>query len=268
MKYINGKDRDQLEIFSLEQAIDANNEVRLIDAFVKSIDLEQVGFSVDFGENGRPAYHPGDLLRLYLYGYLNRIRSSRHLEKECKRNLELMWLLRGLAPDHNTIANFRKDNPQAIKKVFRMTVQLAKQFDLIGGQLLAGDSTKLRAQNSKKNNFNPKKIALHLNRIDEKLDAYNQELAAADGDPASQSAIKKQLIKYRGQRRKYEHMQQVLEETSETQISTSDPDSRQMITRNHITEVAYNVQSTAHLPGRTKPHNQCPLVQKEKRKNH
>lgn len=108
MKYINGKDRDQLEIFSLEQAIDGNNEVRLIDVFVKRLFL--------------PAYHPGDLLRLYLYGYLNRIRSSRHLEKECKRNLELMWLLRGLAPDHNTIANFRKDNPQAIQKVFRMTV--------------------------------------------------------------------------------------------------------------------------------------------------
>jgi hypothetical protein len=100
---------------------------------------------------GHPAYHPSDLLKLFIYGYLNKIRSSRDLEKECKRNIELMWLIKCLRPDHNTIANFRKDNPKAIKRVFRTTVQIAKHFDLIGGKLIAGDSTKLRAQNRRDN---------------------------------------------------------------------------------------------------------------------
>ena len=131
MKFITSKDRNQIEMFSLDQAIDQDNEIRLIDLFVGSLTLSDFGFKMDFIENGRPAYHPSDLLRLFLYGYLNRVRSSRQLEKECKRNLEGMWLMRGLVPDHNTIANFRKDNPKAIQKVFRATVQLAKHFDLI-----------------------------------------------------------------------------------------------------------------------------------------
>jgi hypothetical protein len=113
---------------------------------------------------------------------MNRIRSSRNLEKECKRNIELIWLINGLVPDHNTISNFRKDNPKAIKKVFRATVNLAKNLDLIGGILLAGDGTKLRAQNSKKNNYNERKIALHLEYIENKLAQYIEELATADGD--------------------------------------------------------------------------------------
>jgi transposase len=112
---------------------------------------------------------------------MNRIRSSRNLEKECKRNIELIWLINGLVPDHNTISNFRKDNPKAIKKVFRATVNLAKNLDLIGGILLAGDGTKLRAQNSKKNNYNERKIALHLEYIENKLAQYIEELATADG---------------------------------------------------------------------------------------
>jgi transposase len=121
MKHILGKDRNQIEILSLNELIAQDNEVRTIDLFVDSLDLQQFGFRVDFGENGRPAYRPGDLLRLYLYGYLNRTRSSRVLEIECKRNIELMWLMRGLTPDHNTISNFRKNNPLAIQKVFRAT---------------------------------------------------------------------------------------------------------------------------------------------------
>lgn len=244
MKFIQGKDRSQTEFFCLEQAVSEDNEVRLLDLFVGSLPLSDYGFNMDFNDNGRPAYHPGDLLKLFIYGYLNRLRSSRQLEKECKRNIELMWLMRGLAPDHNTIANFRKDNSKAIKKVFRATVQLASHFELIGGALVAGDSTKLRAQNGKKNNYNPKKIALHLNRIDEKLEEYIQQLAQEDGDTASKTDAQLKVAKYLEQRRKYEHLQQVLEESGETQISTSDPDSRNMITRNNITEVAYNVQST------------------------
>ena len=159
MKFIQGHDRAQIHLFpvSLEQAIDPDNMVRFIDLFVDSLPLNEYGFRTDFIENGRPAYHPGDLLKLYIYGYLNKTRSSRDLEKECKRNIEVIWLLKSLQPDHNTISNFRMDNPKAIKKVFRATVQIAKHFDLIGGKLIAGDSTKLRAQNSKKNNFNQKK---------------------------------------------------------------------------------------------------------------
>ena len=244
MKFIKGKDRNQLEFYCLEEAIDPNNEVRLIDLFAASLNLADYGFKTEFMENGRPAYHPSDLLRLFLYGYLNRIRSSRHLEKECKRNLEVMWLMRGLVPDHNTIANFRKDNPKAIQKVFRATVQLAKHFDLIGGKLIAGDSTKLRAQNSKKSNFNAKKIERHLAYIDAKLDEYSKLLAAEDGDSQAKNEAKEKIQNHLNQRKKYEQMQQVLSQTDEVQISTSDPDSRQLITRNQITEVAYNIQST------------------------
>jgi transposase len=159
MKFITGIDRNQAVLFpvTLDETVDRDNEVRLIDMFVDSLSLQHFGFKTEFAENGRPAYHPSDLLKLYIYGYLNKTRSSRDLEKETKRNIEVIWLLKGLKPDHNTIANFRRDNPKAIKKVFRATVEMAKHFDLIGGKLIAGDSTKLRAQNSKKKQFQPKK---------------------------------------------------------------------------------------------------------------
>lgn len=248
MKFIKGKDRHQVEFYCLEEAIDQDNDVRFIDLFVGSLSLSNFGFKTEFIENrqagGRPAYHPADLLRLFLYGYMNRIRSSRQLEKECKRNLEVMWLMRGLVPDHNTIANFRKDNPKAIQKVFRATVQLAKHFELIGGKLIAGDSTKMRAQNSKKNNFNKKKIDRHIAYIDAKLDEYAGVLAAEDGDDSKKKEAQDKIQKHLKQRNKYEHMHEQLSQGDEVQISTSDPDSRQLITRNQITEVAYNIQST------------------------
>lgn len=252
MKFIIGKNRQQIPLFvsSLEEAIDQNNEIRLIDLFVDSLILSDFGFKMDFIDNGRPAYHPADLLKLFIYGYLNRMRSSRVLEKECKRNIELMWLLKGLAPDHNTIANFRKDNSKAIRKVFQATVSLAKHFDLIGGKLLAGDSTKLRAQNSKKNNFNPKKIERHLEYIENKLSEYNAALALADDDASSSPSTSnkkaiQEAIDTQNQRKDfYNDLTNQLEESGEPQVSTSDPDSRQLITRNNITEVAYSVQTT------------------------
>ena len=187
MKFIQGHNRNQINLFpiSLDQSIDPENEVRIIDLFVESLSIKDFGFRTDFMENGRPAYHPTDLLKLFIYGYLNKVRSSRDLEKECKRNIEVMWLLKSLKPDHNTIANFRRDNPKAIKKVFRATVQIAKHFDLIGGDLIAGDSTKLRAQNSKKNNFNQAKIDRHIAYIDNKLEEYTQALSENDGDEKS-----------------------------------------------------------------------------------
>jgi len=246
MKFIEGIPRDQAVIFEgcLDNAIEPDNEVRVIDAFVHSLDLGEFGFKVHFPENGRPAYRPTDLLKIFIYGYLNRIRSSRALEKECSRNIELMWLLNSLKPDHNTIANFRKNNPKAIKKVFRATVQLAKHFNLIGGKLLAGDSTKLRAQNSKKNNFNKKKIDRHLAYIENKLEQYNKALVEADGDKEKEEEIKDKMDQQNKRKQNYQNLEAELERTGQKQISSSDPDSRNIMIRNGITEVAYNIQST------------------------
>ena len=244
MKFIQGHDRTQTHLFpiSLDQSIDTDNEVRLIDLFVDSLPIADFGFKTSFIENGRPAYHPANLLKLYLYGYLNKMRSSRDLEKACKRNIEVMWLLKSLQPDHNTISNFRRDHPKAIKKVFRATVQIAKHFNLIGGKLIAGDSTKMRAQNSKKNNFNPKKITRHIAYIDKKLETYNKELAIADQD--AKKKINQEIEKHTKRRENYKRIEKRLEESGDTQVSTSDPESRQMTIRNNITEVAYNVQTT------------------------
>jgi transposase len=244
MKFISGINRSQSTIFpvTLEQAIDRDNEVRIIDLFVDSLKLQDYGFDMEYVENGRPAYHPSDLLKLYIYGYLNKTRSSRDLEKECRRNIEVMWLLKGLIPDHNTISNFRKDNPKAIKKVFRATVQIARHFDLIGGKLIAGDSTKLRAQNSKKNNYNQKKIDRHVVYIENKLTEHNQQLSEADEDKKHQ--IEDEIKKQNQHKEKYNQLEKELEDSGETQVSTSDPESRQMVIRNNITEVAYNVQTT------------------------
>jgi transposase len=244
MKFIEGQNRAQLVLIptSLDALIDADNEVRTIDLFVDSLDIKDFGFAVKESLEGRPAYHPKVLLKLFIYGYLNRIRSSRALEKECSRNIELMWLLKQLTPDHNTISNFRKDNAEGIRKVFQATVSIAKYFNLIGGKLIAGDSTKLRAQNSKKNNFNQGKIDRHLAYIEQKIELYQQELAEADGDQKKElhKAIKQQKQRKEG----YVHLQAELNKTGQEQISISDPDSRQMVLRNTITEVAYNVQST------------------------
>jgi transposase len=193
MTYIKGFNRNQAVLIpeAIDLLIDKNNEIRFIDSFVDSLNIVAFGFKdIRLNKNGRPPYHPKDLLKLYIYGYLNKIRSSRALEKECKRNIELIWLIKGLVPDHNTISNFRKDNPAAIKKVFRATVNIAKNLDLIGGILLAGDGTKLRAQNSKKNNYNQKKIDRHITYIENKLQEYCKALETADGD-AKEEIIKK-----------------------------------------------------------------------------
>ena len=243
MQFIQGKNRTQSILFpeTLDQIIDQDNEVRIIDLFVESINLKEFNFEVKASTEGRPPYNPKDLLKLYVYGYLNSIRSSRVLEKECKRNIEIMWLMKELAPDHNTISNFRRDNEKAIRKVFHYTVGIAKHFDLIGGKLIAGDSTKLRAQNSKKNNFNERKIERHLAYIDNKLDEYNQALELADDE--NKSIIQKEIQKQNNRKNQYHTLRAELASTGEVQISLSDPESRQMITRNNITEVAYNVQT-------------------------
>ena len=244
MKFIQGHNRTQINLFpvSLDQSIDPDNEVRIIDLFVDSLSIKDYGFRTDFPENGRPAYHPADLLKLFIYGYMNKVRFSRYLEKECRRNIEVMWLLKCLRPDHNTISNFRRDNPKAIKKVFRTTVQIAKHFDLIGGKLIAGDSTKLRAQNSKKNNYNQAKIDRHIAYIDNKLEEYTRALAENDGD--NRMKIEAEINKQEERKAAYRDLEKKLRESGEPQISLSDPESRQIMIRNNITEVAYNVQTT------------------------
>jgi len=245
MQYLEKESRTQLTLYTtcLDDMIGQENSVRAIDQFVDLLDLEKLGFA-PLPSQGRPPYNPADLLKLYIYGYMNRMRSSRQLERECHRNIELMWLLGNLKPDHNTIARFRKDNPKAIKRVFRATVQIAKNHDLIGAQLIAGDSTKLRAHNSKKNNYNHKKVQRHLDYIDRKLQEHETALAEADNDTDRENH-QQQIDKHKKHRNKYCRIQQNLGEDTTTgnpQISTSDPDSRHQITRGMITEVCYTAQ--------------------------
>ena len=245
MKYIQGLNRNQIALFpqSLEQSIDPDNEVRLIDLFVKGLNLSKMGFKADHLENGRPAYHPADLLRLLLYGYLNRIRSSRCLEKEARRNIEVMWLLSSLTPDHNTISRFLRLNKKAIQKVFRATVDMAQALKLIGGTLIAGDSTKMRAQNSKKNNFNQNKIDRHLGLIEDKLTEYLFELEQTDNAQEQQQILDSIEVQQK-RKAQYHNLEKQLQQSGEPQISVSDPESRQLMVRNNISEVAYNVQTT------------------------
>ena len=245
MSYITGFDREQAVLIpeTIEQLIAENNSVRFIDVFVNSLAVVDFGFKdIRLNKNGRPPFHPKDLLKLYIYGYLNKIRSSRALEKECKRNIELIWLVKGLVPDHNTISNFRRDNPKAIKKVFIATVSIAKNLNLIGGILLAGDGTKLRAQNSKKNNYNQKKIDRHLAYIETKLEEYSKALETADGDKSK--VLKTKIAKQNKHKEQYKTIEKQLQDTGEKQVSTSDPEARQLVIRGVVTEVCYNVQST------------------------
>lgn len=245
MKWIQGIPRDQLILFTtcLDDVIAPDNEVRLIDSFVDSLPLDTYGFNVLAVEDGRPRYQSSDLLKLFIYGYMNKIRSSRELERACKINVEMMWLVKQLTPDHNTINNFRKDNAKAIREVFKATVAMAKNFDLIGGELLAGDSTKFRAQNSKKNNYNKKKVQRHQAYIEEKLRQYH-ELLEKEDDVEEVNRFKDEIEKQEKRKEKYEQLSDQLGKVLGNQVSTSDPDSRQMIIRNNITEVAYNLQTT------------------------
>src|SRR5207253_8995402 len=163
------------------------NPVRFIDAFVSNLDLAALGFlRAQPAETGRPAYAPGDLLRLYLYGYLNRVRSSRMLERETKVNLEVMWLLGKLSPDFKTVADFRRDNLAAIKGVCREFTLLCRKLKLFGGELVAVDGSKFKAVNNRRRNFSAARLAKAIKAIEEKVDGYLHELDqadAADPDP-------------------------------------------------------------------------------------
>jgi transposase len=182
MHHIQGCDRNQTLLLpnSVADYIGPDNPVRFVEAFVDQLDLQEAGFyRVEPKETGRPRYDPADLLKLYICGYLNRVRSSRRLEAETRRNLEVIWLLRGLTPDFKTIADFRKDNRGAFKPVFRQFVLLCRKLDLFGGELLAVDGTRLKAVNSTERNFTHAKLTKRIGSIDQKLTDYLERLADA-----------------------------------------------------------------------------------------
>ena len=172
MGFVQGIQREQMVMFPelLDDYIADDNPVRFIDAFVDSLDLRALGFERAVPkETGRPPYHPGDLLKLYVYGYLNRIRSSRRLEREAQRNVETMWLLGKLAPDHKTIADFRRDNGKPIRAVFREFTVLCRRLELFGGQLVAIDGSKFKAANGRERNFTKSKLERLNRRAEEKI---------------------------------------------------------------------------------------------------
>jgi transposase len=200
-----GTDRNQLLLLppSLDEFIGEDNPVKVIDVFVGTLDLNKTGFRNSIpAEKGCPSYNPADLLKLYLYGHLNRIRSSRKLEKDCTRNIEVLWLLNQLRPKYRTIAYFREHNIKTIKSVFRQFVVMMKKWDLIAGDLLAVDGSKFRAVNSKKNNYNQQKIQRQLNYIDQKADEYLKELDENDHNEQGERKLKvKECLQQFEQRR-------------------------------------------------------------------
>ena len=175
---------------AVDDWVGANNPVRFIEAFVAGLDLQRAGFErVQPNRTGRPGYDPADLLKLYLYGYLNRIRSSRRLEAETHRNLEVIWLLRRLQPDFKTIADFRRDNREAFRQVFREFVRLCRELDLYGRELLAVDGTRIKAVNNVNRNFTRAKLERELNRAEERLERYLRQMDEADADDAGGDAV-------------------------------------------------------------------------------
>ena len=250
MKYIQGKDRLQKTMFPdlIDDYIEDGNPVRFIDAFVNSLNLKDLGFKYSDSNNGRPPYNPTDILKLYIYGYFNKIRSSRKLETETKRNIELMWLLNKLSPDHKTISRFRKDNATVLKNVFRSFVDLCLELKLYGKELIAIDGSKFKAVNSVDNNFSDKKLTFRIKRIDEQLEKYlslldDNDAVELDSPTMTKEEISNIILSLNKKKRKFEDMKTKLEETGETQISLTDPDSKRMKTASNTSEVSYNIQS-------------------------
>jgi transposase len=250
MTHIAGFERDQLLLLpeAVDDYVEVDNPVRFIHAFVDGLDLTAAGFErVAAKATGRPGYAPGDLLKLYIYGYLNRVRSSRRLEREAKRNIEVIWLLRGLKPDFKTIADFRRDNRGAFKSVFRQFVLLCRRLDLYGRELLAVDGTRIKAVNNKDRNFTRSSLREFIRTADERLNEYLERLdhgdvedGATNGGARTKNLAEK--IAALGEKRgRYQAMLAQLERTDEAQISLTDPDSRAMAAHTKV-GVGYNVQ--------------------------
>jgi transposase len=246
MNFIQGVSRDQLQILSLEDRIGLENPVRFIDAFVGHIELSKIGFNQRILKTqGRPAYQTESFLKLYLYGYLNGVRSSRKLEKECIRNIEVQWLLSDIRPNYHSICDFRKDNPLALKQLFKLFVSFLKNAELITGETIAIDGTKSRAHNGKKSNFNQKKIDKHKEYIEQKTQEYLTSLDQNDvkEDPVKISNIQQKIVRLQQNKIKYEVLEQSLKTSGEPQISTTDPDARALLVQGQVVEVSYNIQA-------------------------
>src|SRR4029079_17024581 len=227
MTHLSGDDRSQILLLPevVDDYVGADNPVRFIDAFVDGLDLATASFSrVEPKMTGRPGYAPADLLKLYIYGYLNRVRSSRRLKAETHRNIEVIWLLRHLKPDFKTIADFRRDNRQGFRPVFRQFVLLCKQLDLFGRELLAVDGTRIKAVNNKDRNFTRASLAEFIKLADKKLDDYLQRLDHSDATEQIASGARvanlaEKIAAVRGRRERCKAMLAELERTGENQIS-------------------------------------------------
>jgi len=252
-RFIEGTDRSQATLFPdrLEDWVDEDNPVRVIDGFVDALDLGGLGFvRAAAAETGRPGYHPAVLLKLYVYGYLNRVQSSRRLEREAGRNIEVMWLTGRLVPDHKTIADFRKDNGPAIRKVCSQFVELCRRIGLLSTAGVAIDGSKFKAVNNRDRNFTKAKMARRMQQIDESVSRYLQQLDSADRQepsPAIQSRIDRlheKLGKLREEMQRLKVLEDKMLEAPDEQISLTDPDARSMATSGRGSGVVgYNVQA-------------------------
>jgi transposase len=249
MAHLSGHDRSQTLLFpdSVDDYVGPDNPVRFIDAFVDRLDLAAAGFvGVAPKAMGRPGYAPADLLKLYLYGYLNRVRSSRRLEAETHRNVEVIWLLRQLKPDFKTIADFRRDNRAAFKPIFREFVLLCRQLDLFGRELLAIDGTRLKAVNNKDRNFTRASLQEYIRTSDERLADYLRRLDAGDVEEGGTGGsrvpnLAEKIEAIRTKRDRLRSLLESLDRSGESQISLTDPDSRAMAAHTRV-PVGYNAQ--------------------------
>lgn len=249
MGYVKGEAPGQSSLFppSLDELVPDDHPVRVIEAFVAALDLGELGFErAEAGVMGRPAYDPADLLKLYLYGYLNRVRSSRRLERESRRNVEVMWLLGKLAPDFKTIADFRRRNSQAFVQVCRAFVRFCAKAGLIGGELVAIDGSKFKAASSKRRVVTQRALAEEGRRLDARIAQYLKTLDEADREereePVDRAAVAAALQQLRGRKDDCESAQAMLEALGETQHVMGEPEARLMRSAEGKV-VAYNVQS-------------------------
>jgi len=251
-RFIEGTDRAQSTLFPecLEDWIDEDNPVRVIDILVEELDLGELGFSgVDPEVTGRPSYHPSVLLKLYIYGYLNRVQSSRRLEREALRNVEVMWLVGRLAPDHKTIADFRKDNGRAIRQVCARFVALCRVMGLLTEASVVIDGSKFKAVNNRDKNFTRAKMERRMAQIEESVARYLQQLDTVDRQEPSEafksktSRLKEKIAKLKEEMRRLVGLQAAMLATPDQQISLTDPDARSMATSGRGSGVVgYNVQ--------------------------
>ena len=251
-RYIDGQDRTQSVLFPerLDDWIDEGNPVRAVDVFVDALDLAHLGFERALpADTGRPAYHPATLLKIYIYGYLNRVQSSRRLEREAQRNVELVWLTGRLMPDFKTIADFRKDNGEAIRTACREFVLLCRGLGLFEEATVAIDGSKFKAVNNRDKNFTERKLQARMQQLDESVARYLTELDRADRDPslvteARVEHLKDKLARVKEQAGTLRQIAQQLNESPDQQVSLTDPDARSMATSGRGTGiVGYNVQT-------------------------